>query len=40
MYEQIEQSVRSLLFPAQVQKPVKEEQKPQKSEAQTTGAEK
>ena len=40
MYEQIEQSVRSLLFPAQVQEPVKEEQKPQKSEAQTTGAEK
>lgn len=40
MYEQIEQSVRSLLFPARVQEPVKEEQKPQKSEAQTTGAEK
>jgi recombination protein RecA len=38
MYRQIEQSVRSLLFPPQPQKSDKGEQTPQKSEAQKTGA--
>ena len=42
LYTQIERSVRSLLFPGEVQKTDKtdkEEQKPQKSTAQTGGAE-
>jgi len=40
MYQQIEQSVRSLLFPSRTKQPVKEEQKPQAEAAQKTGAEK
>ena len=40
MYQQIEQSVRRLLFPNREQQPVKEEQKPQAGATQKTGAEK
>jgi recombination protein RecA len=40
MYQQIEQSVRSLLFPSREKQPAKEEQKPQADAAQKTGAEK
>jgi recombination protein RecA len=39
MYEQIERSVRSLLFPGEAQRPERKEQAPQKNAAQTTGAE-
>jgi len=39
LYTQIEKSVRSLLFPGEVQKSEKEEQKPEKSAVQKTGAE-
>jgi recombination protein RecA len=39
IYEQIERSVRSLLFPSEAQQPERKEQAPQKSAAQTTGAE-
>jgi hypothetical protein len=31
MYQQIEKSVRSLLFPGETKEPAKEEQKPQKA---------
>ena len=39
LYEQIERSVRSLLFPGEARQPEKEEQTPPKNGAQKTGAE-